>query len=97
MLNITPPQILHMRKSTAVSLVAETGDIVTDPAPDHLCNGDFSFFDSRKTATKTYYCAILIAGGFQDPLRIEGGVFVGQYKRNIRMNWSLGAGSQFDS
>src|SRR6516164_941088 len=26
MLNITPPQILRMRKSTAVSLAAETGD-----------------------------------------------------------------------
>src|SRR6476660_4339285 len=37
------------------------------------------------------------AGGFHEPSRIDGGVSLGQYMRNIRMNLPVGAGSQFDS
>src|SRR6185437_6185667 len=37
------------------------------------------------------------AGGFHEPSRIEGGLSLGQYMRNIRMNLPVGAGSQFDS
>jgi hypothetical protein len=38
--------------------------------------------------------AFFTGGGDQVPSRIEGGVSFGQYIRIIRMNWSLGAGSQ---
>jgi hypothetical protein len=37
------------------------------------------------------------AGGFHEPSRIEGGLSLGQYKRNIKMNLPVEAGSQFDS
>jgi hypothetical protein len=39
----------------------------------------------------------LIAGGFQVPSRMEGGVSFGQYSRNIGMNFAFGVGSQFAS
>src|SRR5262245_12678039 len=46
------------------------------------------------TVTKPDCCT---PGGFHEPSRIDGGVSLGQYKRNIRMNLPVGAGSQFDS
>jgi hypothetical protein len=41
--------------------------------------------------------ACLIGGMVHDPLRIDGLSLLGQYIRNIRMNFPAGAGSQFDS
>ena len=38
--------------------------------------------------------AFFTGGGDHVPSRIEGGFSFGQYIRIIRMNWSLGAGSQ---
>jgi hypothetical protein len=38
-----------------------------------------------------------IAGGFQVPSMTDGAVSLGQYRRSIRTNFSLGAGSQFAS
>ena len=38
-----------------------------------------------------------MAGGFQLPSMIEGGVSLGQYNRNIVINFALGAGNQFAS
>ena len=43
------------------------------------------------------YPAALIAGGFQVPSIIDGGVSVGQYSRSIGMNLAFGAGSQLAS
>ena len=39
----------------------------------------------------------LTGGIFHEPLMIDGLFSLGQYKRNIRMNFPSGAGSQFDS
>ncbi|MNT88706.1 hypothetical protein D3C72_2293120 [compost metagenome] len=41
--------------------------------------------------------ARLTGGTVQEPLMMDGLLSFGQYRRIIRMNLSLGAGSQFDS
>jgi hypothetical protein len=53
------------------------------------------------SATSIYLChydaAIFIAGGFHEPSRMVGGVSVGQYSRNMGMNFPFGAGNQLAS
>jgi hypothetical protein len=47
--------------------------------------------------TTVIYFASLMAGGFQLPSRIDGGVSFGQYRRSIGTNLAFGAGSQLAS
>ena len=44
-----------------------------------------------------YYFASVMAGGFQVPSMMDGGVSFGQYRRSIGINCAFGAGSQLAS
>src|SRR5580704_6120144 len=55
-----------------------------------------SYLPPRSNRIEDYFDSFM-AGGFQLPSMIEGGVSFGQYRRSMGMNLAFGAGSQLAS